>query len=98
MMRQKDMEQALLLNHRQFVNGLEKSISILENDIHEAEGMDIICTDEWCKATENFIDELHKDIYAISEPRWADTEDSARISRLRKRVKELYVHYKSAQA
>lgn len=98
MMRQKDMEQALLLNHRQFVNGLEKSISILENDIHEAEGMDITCTDEWCKATENFIDELHKDIYAISEPRWADAEDSARISRLRKRVKELYVHYKSAQA
>lgn len=98
MMKQKDMEQAILLNHRQFINGLEKSIEILESDINEAEVMDKTCTDEWCKATENFIDELHKDVYAISEPRWADAEDSAKISNLRKRVKELYVHYKGTRA
>ena len=98
MMKQKDMEQAMLMNHRQFVDGLEKSIEMLEDDIHEAEGMDKICTDEWCKATENFIDELHKDIYAISEPRWADENDSRKIRELRKRVRDLYVHYKGAQA
>ena len=96
MQKQIDMEQAMLMAHREFITGLEKAIDMLEKDITEATEMTHICTDEWCKATENVIDELHKSIYSISEPRWLTNEDSKKISNLRKRVKNLYSQYKAA--
>ena len=96
MQKQIDMEQAMLTAHREFITGLEKAIDLLEKDIAEATDMTHICTDEWCKATENVIDELHKSIYSISEPRWLTNEDSKKISNLRKRVKSLYTQYKAA--
>jgi len=98
MLKQKDMERTMLLAHREFMTGLEKSIDMLESDINEATEMDEICTDEWCKSTELYIDELHKNLYSISEPRWADPEDSRKIHELRDRIKKLYAHYKGAKA
>ena len=56
-----------------------------------------ICTDEWCKATEDYLDELHKDIFSISEPRCSTKEDSDRIKALRRRIKDLYVTYKASK-
>ena len=98
MLRQKDMEQAMLTAHRQFLTGLEKSIDMLEGDLDQVEELSEVCTDEWCKSTEDFIDYLHKSIYSISEPRWADKEDSQKIHELRNRVKDLYVHFKGSRA
>jgi len=98
MLSQKDKEQAMLIAHRQFLTGLEKSIDMLEDDLDQAEDLSEVCTDEWCKSTEDFIDYLHKSIYSISEPRWADKEDSRKIHELRNRVKDLYVHFKGSRA
>lgn len=98
MLRQKDMEASMLMAHRQFVTGLEKSLDMLREDIHEIEGISGECTDEWCKSREDFLDYLHKSIYSISEPRWAEKGDSERIHELRTRVKDLYVHFKGAKA
>lgn len=93
MQKQKDMENAMLKAHRDFITGLNESVKILENDIDEADQMEHICTDEWCLATEHYIDELHKNIYSISEPRWAMDEDSKKIKELRKRIKKLYSQF-----
>ena len=98
MLRQKDMEESMLMAHRQFVSGLEKSLDMLRDDIDQVEGISEVCTDEWCKSTENFLDYLHKSIYSISEPRWADKEDSRKIHALRDRVKDLYVHFRGSRA
>jgi len=98
MLSQKDMEYNMLLAHRQFITGLEKSLDMLKNDIDEVEEISEACTDEWCKSREDFLDYLHKSIYAISEPRWADREDSKRIHELRDRIKDLYVHFTEAKA
>lgn len=98
MLRQKDMESNMLRAHRQFITGLEETLEMLNDDIGEVEGVSGECTDEWCKAREDFLDYLHKSVYSISEPRWADKEDSERIHRLRQRVKDLYVHFKGAKA
>jgi hypothetical protein len=92
------MEQAMLIAHRQFLTGLEQSIGMLEDDLDQANELSEVCTDEWCKSTEDFIDYLHKSIYSISEPRWADKEDSRKIHELRNRVKDLYVHFKGSRA
>ena len=95
MQRQIEMEETMLMAHREFTTNLEKSIELLAQDISEAAEMTQICTDEWCNATENVVDELHKCIYSMSEPRWLTEEDSKKISNLRHRVHDIYAQYKS---
>jgi len=94
--RQKDMEESFLRTHREFVDNLKESINIIESDLGEAGEMQEICTDEWCKATETYLDELGKSIYSISEPRFATEADSQKIKDLRRRVHDLYATYKAA--
>lgn len=98
MQKQKDMENTMLRTHRRFIEGLEESVSILEKDLGEADEMEHVCTEEWCQATEDYIDELHKNIYSISEPRWATLEDSEKIKELRRRIKKLYINYEKIHA
>lgn len=98
MLSQKDMEASMLRAHRQFIAGLEETLVVLKKDINEIEDISGDCTDEWCKSREGFLDYLHKSIYAISEPRWADKEDSEKIHELRNRIKDLYVHFKGGKA
>ena len=97
MQRQVEMEEIMLLAHREFMANLDKSLSLLAQDIAEAGEMAQICTDEWCLATENVLDELAKVIFAISEPRWLSKEDSKKISDLRHRVHDLYARYKAVK-
>jgi hypothetical protein len=97
-LRQKDMEQNMLMAHRQFISGLEKTLDMLNEDIKAVEGVSGKCTDEWCKSRENFLDYLHKSIYSVSEPRWGDKEDSQKIHELRNRIKDLYVHFNGVKA
>lgn len=98
MLRQIEMEEAMLMAHRQFITGLEKSLDMLQDDIDQVADLSEVCTDEWCKSAEDMLDYLHKSIYSISEPRWADKELSHKIHELRDRVKNLYVHFKEARA
>jgi len=92
--RQKMMEESFRLAHQEFTNNLNASIGILEEDITEAAELGEICTDEWCRATEDYLDDLAKMVYSISEPRWFSKEDSMKISHLRHRVHDLYSKYK----
>ena len=98
MLSQKDMEASMLRAHRQFITVFEETLDMLKNDITEIEGISGDCTDEWCKSREDYLDYLHKSIYAISEPRWAVKEDSEKIHDLRERIKDLYVHFKGGKA
>ncbi len=95
MQRQTEMENTMRMAHLEFMSSLEKALDLLEKDIDEAAAMSSLCTDEWCNATEGVIDELHKCIYSISEPRWLTKEDTQGIRRLRERVKGLYARYQS---
>ncbi len=98
MQRQQQMEDSFLIAHREFMANLEKSLSILEDDIAEAAEMEHICTDEWCRATELVIDELAKVVYSISEPRWLTPEDSKKLMQLRSKMHELYADFSGARA
>ncbi|MDD3618114.1 MAG: hypothetical protein RBR09_12750 [Desulfobulbaceae bacterium] len=94
MEQQKKMEESFLRAHREFMTNLNASLDILEKDIDEVGEMAQICTDEWCKATENVLDELAKVVYSISEPRWLSDEDSLKLKCLRERIHNLYGKYK----
>jgi hypothetical protein len=80
-----------------YVTALETSIRDLEKDIEEAADMRHRCTAEWCEATEHVIDEINDALFTISEPRWASDEDSQRIKKLKRRVRDLYRNYKGSQ-
>ena len=97
MKRQIEMEEAMLTAHREFMKGLKRAVELLEQDINEAGEMAHMCTAEWCRATESVLDELHKSIYAISEPRWLTKEDSETIRNLRRRIRDLYAEYKATE-
>ncbi|MCA1765242.1 MAG: hypothetical protein LC633_03180 [Desulfobulbaceae bacterium] len=92
------MEETMLMAHRGFMQNLEKAIDILDKDISEAAEMTQVCTDEWCSATEHVVDDLHKSIYSISEPRWLTEDDSKKIRELRRRVHDIYNRYRNIKA
>ncbi|MEJ2728262.1 MAG: hypothetical protein P8185_07090 [Deltaproteobacteria bacterium] len=77
-----------------YIDALEKSLDLLEKDIEEVRNMAGSCTSEWCEATEHVLDELNNSLFSISEPRWADPEDTQRIKKLKRRIYDLYVNYK----
>lgn len=79
-----------------YLEGLERALVQLDNDITETAGMAEACTDEWCQATEHVLDDLSNYIFSIHEPRNSDPENTKKIKELRRRVRELYVKYKSA--
>ena len=98
MEKQKNMEESFLKTHREFMENLSSSIAVLSNDINEAKEMQNICTDEWCMATESYLDELIKMVYSISEPRWLTEKDSEKIRQLRQRIHDLYARYKAVKS
>ena len=75
-----------------YMDSLEKSVDLLDKHITEARDMARVCTDEWCLATEHLIDELSNALFSISEPRWADPQDSKKLKLLKRRVYDLYVN------
>jgi type II secretory pathway component PulJ len=79
---------------RTYLDSLQTAMNKLDKDINEAAEMAGICTDEWCEATEHVIDELANSLFAISEPRWANPEDTKKLKKLKKRVYDLYADYK----
>ena len=90
-----DFEKETLDAWRVFVNSLDQSIVRLEQDLKEGKEMLDICTDEWCRATEHYIDDIGNALFSISEPRWASQEDSKRIKDLKRRLHDIYEEYKS---
>lgn len=77
-----------------FMDGLERSMELLERDIRDTQDVAAVCTGEWCSATEHSFDEINNALFSISEPRWADEETTKRIKALKRRMYDLYVNYR----
>ena len=94
MERQTKMMESFLTSHREFMSQLEKSLNMLEKNVADAADLKKVCTDEWCRFTEDLLDDLAKAVYSISEPRWVTDKDSKKLKGLRQRVHDLYATYK----
>jgi hypothetical protein len=90
-----EMQQEYANAWRTYLKALEQALQKLESQINEASGMAGVCTAEWCEATEHYIDDLSNALFSISEPRWSNAEDSARIKQLKRRVHDLYADYRN---
>ena len=78
-----------------FMDGLEKSIQMLDEKLTEAEQMSTQVTGEWAAAIEHVMDDLANFVFSISEPRSSSQAYSQRIKNLRHRLHEHYVRFKS---
>lgn len=97
MKRQVEMQESMLRAHRDFMVNLEQSLELVARDLEDAKDVAQVCTDEWCAAAEETLDELAKLVFSISEPRWLTNEDSKKISALRRRIHDLYAQYKAVK-
>jgi len=89
-----DFEKETLEAWKTFVDSLDRALTNLEQELKEGKEMRDICTDEWCQATEHYIDDIGNALFSISEPRWASEEDSRRIKSLKRRLHDMYAEYK----
>jgi len=97
MERQTKMMESFLESHREFMDNLDKSLSLLEKNVGDAADLEKVCTDEWCRFTEDLLDDLAKAVYSISEPRWVTDQDSKKLRELRQRVHDIYATYKKVK-
>jgi hypothetical protein len=89
------VKQSLDESWKAYLYGLERSLKLIEEGIDEGEEMTHICTDEWCEATEHYLDYIAHGLFTIHEPEYASDEDSKKIKDLKKRLHDIYARYKS---
>ena len=75
---------------RFFSKALQESITTLAREIGQSSETGCSCSTDWCTRTEKLIDELEKELYGISEPRWSSNEESMKIKELRSSLHRLY--------
>jgi len=90
---QKEMVESFQMSHRGYMKNLNDCLKKIESDFEEARQIDDVCTGEWCRAIELSLDEMAKDLYTISEPRWVADDYSRTLRNMRRRVRELYGKY-----
>ncbi|MDK9708924.1 MAG: hypothetical protein OEL83_17920 [Desulforhopalus sp.] len=90
---QKRMVESFQITHRAYIKNLIDSLSLLEREIEDSRQIDSVCTGEWCRAIEFSLDELAKDLYSISEPRWMADDYSRTLRNSRRRLHDLYAKY-----
>jgi hypothetical protein len=95
---QNKMVESFQMTHRVFIKNLIESLAQLEKDIEASREVDNVCTGEWCRAIEFSLDELTKDLYSISEPRWLGDDYSRTLRNSRRRLHDLYARYQGLRS
>lgn len=95
---QKDMIDSFQLSHRDYMKNLAVCLDRIEKEFEESREIDEICSGEWCRAIEFSLDELAKDLYSISEPRWVSQDYSRTLRNMRRRLHDLYAKYQGVRS
>ncbi len=98
MKKQKEMVESFQMIHRGYMKNFDKCLKKIETDFEESREIDEICTGEWCRAIELSLDEMAKDLYSISEPRWVADDYSRTLRNMRHRLHDLYAKYHGASS
>ncbi len=93
MRKQKEMIESFQMMHRGYIKNFNNCLKKIETDFEESREIDEICTGEWCRAIEFSLDEMAKDLYSISEPRWVADDYSRTLRNMRRRLHDLYAKY-----
>jgi hypothetical protein len=92
----KTIEENTMKAWASYLSTLEHSLLQMDRSIEDSISVPSACTNEWCESVEEVIDELTEAIYAFNIPRWATTDQSARVKNLKKKAREVYAKYMRA--
>ena len=74
---------------------VESGLDSIEKEVTNTSKMLDACTLEWCQSTEHALDEVSNSLFSISEPSLSSEEDSRKLKALKRRVHDIYAHYKA---
>ncbi len=89
------LQETLVGAQKEFINQIEEAINRLEAEMKEASEVESAGHPEWERSIGGYIDELHRVIFSLAEPRYGSEEDHKKIAALRKRLKDLYAEFKN---
>ena len=90
-----ELQGVLVGAQKEFICQLEKAINALETQIKEADDVEHSGHAEWERSIGGYIDELHRVIFSLAEPRYGSEEDHQKIAALRSKLKDLYRDFKN---
>lgn len=80
---------------RNYIQSLEASLNGVEKQIIEAGKTSSFCTEDWCTATEQLMEDLFHAVFTVHTPAFITAEDNNKLKNLKKRIQELYAQFKS---
>ncbi len=90
-----EIQELLVGSQKNYMDNLEKAIEKIKNEIDEATTVEKAGHPEWQRSIGGYIDELHRVVFALAEPRYGSEEDHQKIMELRRKVKDLYAYMKN---
>ncbi len=90
-----ELQEKLVGAQKGFVQQIEEAIERLEEEIKEASSVEHGGHPEWVRSIGGYIDELHRVVFSIAEPRYGSEEDHKKIANIRKKLKDLYADFKN---
>ncbi|HHD63433.1 MAG TPA: hypothetical protein ENK96_03495 [Desulfobulbaceae bacterium] len=90
-----EMQELLVGGQKSYVENIEKAIQLIKEEIKEAVSVEKANHPEWQHSIGGYIDELHRVVFALAEPRYGTDEDHRKIVELRNQVKDLYAYMKN---
>ncbi len=89
------LQETLVGAQADFINQLEEATNRLEQEIREAADVEKAGRADWERSIGGYIDELHRVIFSLAEPRYGSEKEHQKIAELRKRLKDLYADFKN---
>ncbi len=90
-----ELQEKLVGSQREFIEQIEEAIGKLEEEIKEASSVEHAGHAEWERSIGGYIDELHRVIFSLAEPRYGSEKDHKKIAALRAKLKDLYADFKN---
>ncbi len=69
-----------------FPAGFKKSLKQLEESVDEVSEASRVCMGDSCKELEPLVDELHEEVFSLSEPRFCSKAVSYKIKELKEKI------------
>lgn len=92
------MVESFQMAHRGYMKNLGLCLERIEKDFEASREIDEVCNGEWCRAIEYSLDEMAKELYSISEPRWVADDYSRTLRNMRRRLHDLYARYQGLRS
>ncbi len=89
------LQETLVGAQKEFLEQIEDAINRLEAEIKEASEVEHAGRADWERSIGGYIDELHRVIFSLAEPRYGSEEDHKKIADLRQKLKDLYADFKN---